>query len=112
MRPQALVLGSYLALLALQVIWHGLLPEPGGNGNWTLALLAVVPLAIPLPGILAGRVRSMTWGGYVLVIYFTAGVMEAWSNPPQRVAAVAQVALVLLYVTALVWLVRRDKRAP
>jgi len=108
MRPQAFVQILYLALMALQLVWHGLLPEPGGNRNWVIALAAVLPLVILLPGILAGRIRSMTWGGYLLVIYFTAGVMETWSNPPQRVPAVSQVALVLLYVAALLWLARRD----
>jgi uncharacterized membrane protein len=112
MRPHAFVRILYLALMALQVVWHGLLPEPSGNRNWLIALAAAVPLVFPLPGILAGRIRSMTWGGYLLVIYFTAGVMEVWSNPPQRLPAVLQVVLVLLYVAALVWLARRDKMAP
>ena len=100
----------YLAVMALQVTWHALLPEPGGNRNWMIALATVLPLFIPLSGILAGRVRSMTWGGYMLVFYFTLGVMEAWSNPLQRIPALTQVALVLFYVASLVWMVRRNPR--
>lgn len=110
MKPQALVQIFYLALLAFQVAWHALLPEPGGNRNWMIALAALLPLLFPLPGILAGRVRSMTWGGYVLVLYFTFGVMEVWSNSLQRVPALTQVVLVIFYVVSLVWLARRKPR--
>lgn len=109
MKPQRLVAVFYLAVFVLQIVWHGFLPEPSGNQNWALALLAALPLALPLAGILAGRVRSMTWGGYLLVLYFTIGVMEVWSNPAQRAPALAQVTLVLLYVACLVWFTRRNR---
>ena len=110
-KPQHLVAVPYLAILVLQGVWHGLLPGPAGNQNWTLALLAALPLVLPLAGILAGRVRSMTWGGYLLVLYFIIGVMEAWSNPGQRTSALAQAALVLLYVVCLLWFIRRNRPA-
>jgi uncharacterized membrane protein len=44
----------------------------------------------------------MVWGGYLVVLYFVVGVMEAWSNPPQRFLALLQVGLTLLYVMLLV----------
>ncbi|MGH8033585.1 MAG: DUF2069 domain-containing protein [Lysobacterales bacterium] len=111
MTPQRLVAVFYLAVIVLQLTWHGALPQPGGNRNWTLALLAALPLILPLQGILSGRLSSMTWGGYLLVIYFTFGVMEVWSNPAQRWPALIQVALVVLYVSSLVWLARRKRPA-
>jgi len=108
-KPQTGVILAYLAVIVLQVLWHGLLPAPAGNRNWTLAILAVIPLLLPMRGILGGRIRSMTWGGYLLVLYFVVGVMEAWSNPPQRLPSLAQVALVLLYTAFLVRLTGRKK---
>ena len=84
----------YLALIALQLVWHGLLPPPQGNGNWSLAALATVPLLLPLRGVWAGSLRSMTWAGYLSMLYLVVGVMEAWANPPQRAVALLQVALV------------------
>jgi uncharacterized membrane protein len=104
------VIVFYLAVLILQVLWHGLLPPPHGNQSGLLALIATVPLLFPLRGILAGSIRSMTWGGYLLVLYFVIGVMEAWSNPPQRIAAVLQFSFSLLYVTSLVILTRQRNR--
>lgn len=98
---------AYALVLLLQVAWHWLLPQPQGNRNWVLAVIATLPLLLPVAGILAGRVRSMTWGAYLLVLYFVLGIMEAWSNPPQRILALSQVALTLLYFTCLLVLVRR-----
>lgn len=96
----------YIAIFALQPIWHGLLPVPVGNRSLALTLLSTSPLLIPLGGILLRQTRSMIWGGYLVVLYFIVGVMEAWSNPPQRYLALLQVGLTLLYVYLLVNITR------
>jgi len=67
-----------------------------GAGLWWLALLALIPLSLPLKGVLSGSIRSMTWAGYLLIFYGVVGIMEAWSNPPQRIPALIQTALVVL----------------
>ncbi len=85
---------AYLALLILQPTWHALAPTPLGAESWWLALVATGPLLFPLKGILKGSIRSMTWGGYLLVFYLAIGIMELWSNPPQRLPALLQTALV------------------
>lgn len=97
---QGLVSGSYIALIALQTVWHWLLPPPGGAGSWILALVATLPLLLPLKGVLSGSLRSMTWAGYLVMLYLVLGVMEAWANPPQRIPALAQVLLVVLFVAS------------
>jgi uncharacterized membrane protein len=99
---QHMVFAAYLSLLLMQVIWHSLLPAPWGNQNWILAVVASLPLLLPLRGIAAGSFRSMTWGGFLAVLYFVIGVMEAWSNPPQRIPAVVQILLALGYCGALI----------
>lgn len=94
------MLAAYLCVLAWQLIWHGLLPEPLGAGNLWLAFFACLPLLIPLPGLIKLSYRSMIWAGLLLMLYFTIGVMEIWSNPPQRVAASVQVLLTVFYLIA------------
>jgi len=89
---------TYLALIVLQPVWHALLPSPLGTGLWWLALVATAPLLLPLKGIFKGNIRSITWGGYLLVLYLVIGVMEAWSNPPQRLPALLQTLLVILCI--------------
>lgn len=90
--------GLYLALIALQLLWHGLLPAPHGSENWILAVVATVPLLLPLKGLLQGSLRSMTWAGYLVMLYLIIGIMEAWANPPQRAAALLQVVLVACFI--------------
>ena len=98
---RTLVSGSYLALIALQPLWHAFLTPPRGAGSGWLALIATVPLLLPLRGLLAGSLRSMTWAGYLSMLYLVVGVMEAWANPAQRIPALAQVILVVVFVASL-----------
>jgi uncharacterized membrane protein len=94
------VSASYLALIALQPAWHALAPPPHGNRSWLLAAIATVPLLLPLPGLLRGSLRSMTWAGYLVLLYLVVGVMEAWANPPQRLFALAQILLVAVFIVS------------
>lgn len=101
------VFATYLGLLLLQPTWHLLLPDPWGSQNWILALIASLPLLLPISGIAAGNFRSMTWGGFLAVLYFVIGVMEAWSNPDQRLPACVQIVLSLGYCGVLIFHARR-----
>src|SRR5665811_541872 len=94
------MLVTYLGVLAWQIIWHGLLPQPWGTHNIWLAVFACLPLLIPLAGFFRMSYRSMIWAGLLLMLYFTIGVMEMWSNPPQRFAALVQVILAVFYLFA------------
>lgn len=97
----------YLGLLLLQVVWHAVLPAPAGNRSWVLAAVAALPLVLPLKGLLAGSLRSMTWGGYLVMLYLVVGITEAWANPAQRLPALLQVGLVCGYVGAALVFSRR-----
>lgn len=94
------MLATYVATLLWQVIWHWLLPPPLGARNAWLSLFACLPLFIPMVGLVRGNYRSMIWAGLLLMLYFTIGIMEAWSNPPQRLPALVQVGLAILYLFA------------
>ncbi|MDX1381441.1 MAG: DUF2069 domain-containing protein [Xanthomonadales bacterium] len=102
--------GAWLGLAALQVIWLALLPPPHGPHNGWLAVIAVAPLLLPLAGVWRGSLRSMTWAGYLSMLYLVIGVMEAWANPPQRLPALVQVLLVAFFVGSALRLSRRPPR--
>ncbi len=110
MNSRHLLTGSYLALLVLQPVWHALMPPPLGAGNWLLAALAAGPLLLPLKGLLAGSLRSMTWAGYLVMLYLIIGVMEAWSNPPQRIPALLQTLLVVVFVISVLIFSRKHEK--
>ena len=89
------MLAAYFGTLAWQIIWHGLLPPPLGAHNIWLVSIACIPLLIPLAGLARKNYRSMIWAGVLLILYFTIGIMEAWSNPPQRLPALIQMYMLL-----------------
>lgn len=109
MSQRHIAVGSYLTLLLLQPVWHVVLPPPLGSASAVLAMLATLPLLLPLKGVLQGRPRSMTLAGYLVVLYFVIGIMEAWSNAPQRAAALFQVLLSVVYIGSLVLFVRQRR---
>lgn len=108
---RALVSTSYLSLIALQTIWHALLPSPHGAESWLLAVVATIPLLLPLKGVLTGSLRSMTWAGYLVMLYLVVGAMEAWANPPQRITALTQVFLVAVFVGSVLAFSRPVRRS-
>jgi len=99
--------GSYFALIALQTAWHALLPAPAGGGSWLLAGAATLPLLLPARGVWQGSLRSMTWAGYLVMLYLVIGVMEAWANPDQRAPALLQIILVASFVGSVLAYSRR-----
>ena len=94
------MLFAYLGTLAWQVIWIGLLPPPTGPRNLWLTVFAILPLLIPIAGLVRKQHRSMIWAGVLLLLYFTAGITEAWTTPPHRWPALVQIILVMVYIFA------------
>lgn len=68
-----LALGCVLALIALGLAWE-LWLAPTGSG--TLAL-KVLPLLLPLPGLLRHRLYTYRWLSLLVWIYFAEGVVRA-----------------------------------
>ena len=104
-----LAAAAYLGLILLQPLWHWLAPAPMGMESWLLALIATLPLLLPARGVMQGSLRSLTWAGYLLMLYLAIGIMEAWSNPPQRIPALAQTFLVIGFLVALLIFSRKDR---
>ena len=106
-QPLTLCRWSLLALIALQLLWFGWLHPPQRISMAAALTLTTAPLVILLPLVWRLRPRPLVVAGLVLLIYFSVGVMEAWANPAVRLPALLQVALVLVYFTALATIRRR-----
>jgi uncharacterized membrane protein len=102
---------AWMALLILQLAWHGWLMPPA-NGRIALALaLTLPPLLLPLLGLRRGIKRSLLWVGIVSLGYFCHGVVVAWSHPSMRGMAVAEIFLCVALIATLAWIVRSDRSA-
>jgi uncharacterized membrane protein len=69
---------SLIALIFLGLAWElWLAPlKPGGSGlAWK-----VMPLLIPLFGILRGRVYTYRWASMLIIFYFGEGLVRAYSD--------------------------------
>ncbi len=94
-----LALGSLIGLIALGLAWElRLAPiRPGGS----LLALKVLPLCIPLAGILKNRMYTYRWVSLLVWLYFTEGAVRAWSDrAPGNYLAMAEVLLCLLLFAA------------
>ena len=90
-----LALGSLAGLIALGIAWEMFLApiRPGGS----LLALKVLPLVIPLAGIWKNRMYTYRWVSLMVWLYFTEGVVRAWSDrPPGNYLAMVEVVLCLL----------------
>jgi uncharacterized membrane protein len=94
-----LAVGSLLGLIVLGLAWELFLAplRPGGS---SLAL-KVLPLCVPLLGLLKNRMYTYRWVSLLVWIYFTEGVVRAYSDKaPGNYLAMAEVALCLALFVA------------
>ncbi len=69
---------SLIVLIMLCLAWESVLAPLKPQGS--LLILKVLPLLIPLFGILKGRRYTYQWAGMLILFYFTEGVVRAWSD--------------------------------
>ena len=98
-------IGLILLGLGWELIWAPV--RPGGS---TL-VLKVVPLCIPLAGLLRNRMYTYRWLSLLVWIYFSEGVVRAYSDTaPGNYLALAEVALSSVLFVACVLHVRLRQR--
>jgi uncharacterized membrane protein len=94
-----LAVGSLLGLIVLGVAWEMWIAplRPGGSS----LVLKVLPLFIPLAGLLKNRMYTYRWVSLMVWLYFTEGVVRAYSDrAPGNYCAMLQVLLCLTLFAA------------
>lgn len=96
---------SLIALIILGVLWElRIAPiRPGGS----LLALKVMPLLLPLRGVLRGNLYTLQWAAMLILLYFMEGVVRAWSDPAPMSVLMAWFEIVLsltFYVCAILYL--------
>lgn len=94
-----LAVGSLLGLIALGLAWELLLAPLRPGGSWLA--LKVLPLCVPLAGLLKNRMYTYRWVSLLVWLYFTEGAVRAYSDPaPGNYLAMVEVLLCLTLFTA------------
>lgn len=110
---RALQLGagtSLVALILLCVTWELFWAPLRPGGSWLV--LKVLPLLIPLRGILGGRRYTYQWASMLILLYFTEGVVRAFSDPGHsRILAAVEIALSVVFFLCAIFFARGAGRA-
>jgi uncharacterized membrane protein len=105
---RAAALASLLGLIALGIAWELWLAP---TGQRTLAV-KVVPLVLPLPGLVHDRLRTFRWTSLLVWLYFIEGaVRAAGDRGPGATLALLEIALCLALFAACLLRVRAERAA-
>ena len=106
-----LSVASLLGLIVLGLAWELVLApvRPGGS----LLALKVLPLCLPLIGLLKNRMYTHRWVALMVWLYFTEGVVRGYSDkPPGNWLGMLEVLLCLTLFVACALHVRLRLRNP
>jgi uncharacterized membrane protein len=93
---QAGASASMIALILVCVAWEGWLAPLKPQSS--MLILKVVPLLLALFGILKGRRYTYQWASMLILLYFTEGVVRAWSDSGTAAnLAVVEIVLSLIF---------------
>jgi uncharacterized membrane protein len=108
---RTLAVGSLLGLIVLGLAWELVLAPLRPGGSWLA--LKVLPLCLPLAGLLKHRMYTYRWVSLMVWLYFTEGAVRAYSDKaPGNTLAMLEIALCLMLFTASAMHVRlRQKNA-
>jgi uncharacterized membrane protein len=101
-----LTLTGFLGTISLLLAWYGwLAPSTHFPRSLMLALL-LLPLMLPLRGLLHGRRYTFSWSCFLALLYFIHGVVEAYSSSITRYLGLLEVCLASLWFIAALSYVR------
>jgi uncharacterized membrane protein len=99
---------SLILLIFLCLAWELRLAPIQPGGSWLL--LKCVPLLAPLFGILRGRRYTYQWASMLILLYFTEGVVRAWSESgASQWLAAGEIVLSLIFFGSAIGFVRRSR---
>jgi len=102
--------GSLVLLILLCVAWELVLAPLRPGGSWLV--LKVVPLLLPLRGVLKRDLYTMQWSSMLILLYFGEGIVRATSDRGlSATLGWAEVALTCIFFTCSILYLRPFKKA-
>jgi len=102
---------SLLGLILLGLAWELWLAPLRAGGSWWA--IKVLPLCIPLAGLLKNRMYTYRWVSMLVWLYFTEGVVRAWGDawPSNALAGGQTLLCIVLFVACALHVRLRFKAA-
>lgn len=105
-------LAAWAGLIALCLLWELWLAPSSYAPALVWTLIKLLPLVALTPALLGSGHRVYIHACLVALLYFSEGVMLAWSDPGMvRALALIEVLLVLVFVATAALYVRRRREA-
>lgn len=104
-----LAISTYLALIALLLLWLIWLDPPVAAVRAPALLLLLGPLLLPLRGILHGRRYTVAWSTMLILLYFAHGIAAVAGNGRAVWLGGAEIILALSYFGLAIAYVRLSK---
>jgi len=89
----------YFALIAnlSLILWVGLWqstisPHPHLN-NYVIAVMWIIPMLLPLKGILEGKAYTHAWANFILMFYFLHALTILWVDDGERWLALVELVI-------------------
>ena len=83
---------ALMTLVVLYALWFG------GMRDWFALMVFALPAAWLAVAAARSERRAGFWSGVLALLWFSHGVMVAWTRPPERGYALAEVALAVAIV--------------
>lgn len=88
-----LALGSYLGLLAWVSIWQFVLEQDSLYSPMFRFALYILPLLLPLKGMLQGKPYTHAWANFVVLFYIIGSLTVIYSHPEVRIYGIVELVL-------------------
>ncbi|MCM0043759.1 MAG: DUF2069 domain-containing protein [Burkholderiaceae bacterium] len=109
LRLHRIASASLVLLIVLCVLWELVLAPLRPGGSWMV--IKALPLLAPLPGTLRRNVYTMQWASMMILLYFTEGVVRAWSESgPSQWLAFGEILLSSAYFFCAIFFLRPYKQ--
>lgn len=82
-RFQASALIGYVGLLILMPLWLFVLAPREGYSTGFVFAVYILPLLLPLKGIIQDKPYTYAWANFIVLIYFTHGLTLLWVSPQE-----------------------------
>ncbi|MCF7498783.1 MULTISPECIES: DUF2069 domain-containing protein [Pseudoalteromonas] len=84
-RFQRFALTGYIGLLILMPIWLFLIAPREGHSNAFIFVVYIVPLLLPLKGIIQDKPYTYAWANFIVMFYFIHGFTLLWVAQDQLI---------------------------
>ena len=102
---------GYFGLFALLMLWNTVLAPSTRLPVALVLIFAVLPLLIPMRGMLHGRSKSCAWAAYLSLAYLVHGIVEFAATPDERLYAGLEIAASVVLFFGAAFYVRLLKSA-